>query len=751
MDASQITTGGLVGAANQASGFDPGGAAGVSAEMMLKMIFGDIAGDPLSMLTSLDSGGTVLSLIFMYINVGLLTLGSVYLTYKTLAAVTQTAHDGDFIGKAFHTVWVPIRVTTGVLSLVPIAGGWNALQVVMLWIGVMGAGLGNMAWQDVVGNWMNTGVVQQVNGGAPVNSGKKTNVAATIRFGNSSLIADKVFEALLCDEAYRQSAVYYSEGSGNGADGTNLPLTDFSDSKIAIFNSTGVECGSVSVAGQGTIKPDSLTREDTPFSKIGIGDTLAQQVEAATKGITLSMIGDMRSKAHDAVAEVVKNLAAARDPANNLNVPKPDLAKYIADEKLIGATYQAQISGAVSDILNSAAKQDKMSGIIMAAAKNYGFVSAGSFYTAYANSSYAIKGAGDSDGMVDVTVNKDNHTDTVYTSTMNYYEAARTKTSVAGSKPGDSDSEQGAFRLLKDKMGFGSDNLINIFIRHDNTAPALVNIKNTADNVVTFAGVGVTAIGAIEGLMNKSVVGLVAGLTPLGAGAEGAIAPWLEMAKFVMEIALGFFLMCSIYLPLVPYIVFMGQVMEWLVSVMEGVAAAPFLAFAHFDTDGEGLGQRTSHGYSFMLQSFMRPVMLILAFVLASAMIEVSIYFLTATYGFAVADAQVHSITGIFAIFGYCALYMVLAVGLVNTSCSLMYKLPDAIFEFMGVRAVGTQFGRDTAGNAAQTFLGNAAIVRSGTGGMPKAKSGQSADPKPKDGSGAHGTGGGAQGTTSKV
>ncbi len=744
MDASQITTGGLVGAANQASGFDPGGAAGVSAEMMLKMIFGDVAGDPLSMLTSLDSGGTVLSLIFMYINVGLLTLGSVYLTYKTLAAVTQTAHDGDFIGKAFHTVWVPIRVTTGVLSLVPIAGGWNALQVVMLWIGVMGAGLGNMAWQDVVGNWMNTGVVQQVNGGAPVHSGKKTNVAATIRFGNSSLIADKVFEALLCDEAYRQSAVYYSEGSGNGTDGID-------SSKIAIFNSTGVECGSVSVAGQGTIKPDSLTREDTPFNKIGIGDTLAQQVEAATKGITLSMIGDMRSKAHDAVAEVVKNLAAARDPANNLDVPKPDLAKYIADEKLIGATYQAQISVAVSDILNSAAKQDKMSGIIMAAAKNYGFVSAGSFYTAYANSSYAIKGAGDSDGMVDVTVNKDNHTDTVYTSTMNYYEAARTKTSVAGSKPGDSDSEQGAFRLLKDKMGFGSDNLINIFIRHDNTAPALVNIKNTADNVVTFAGVGVTAIGAIEGLMNKSVVGLVAGLTPLGAGAEGAIAPWLEMAKFVMEIALGFFLMCSIYLPLVPYIVFMGQVMEWLVSVMEGVAAAPFLAFAHFDTDGEGLGQRTSHGYSFMLQSFMRPVMLILAFVLASAMIEVSIYFLTATYGFAVADAQVHSITGIFAIFGYCALYMVLAVGLVNTSCSLMYKLPDAIFEFMGVRAVGTQFGRDTAGNAAQTFLGNAAIVRSGTGGMPKAKSGQSADPKPTGGSGAHGTGGGAQGTTSKV
>jgi hypothetical protein len=48
----------------------------------------------------------------------------------------------------------------------------------------------------------------------------------------------------------------------------------------------------------------------------------------------------------------------------------------------------------------------------------------------------------------------------------------------------------------------------------------------------------------------------------------------------------------------------MGQVLAWLLSVVEGVAAAPFLAFAHFDTDGEGMGQRTAHGYTFMLQSF---------------------------------------------------------------------------------------------------------------------------------------------------
>jgi conjugal transfer/type IV secretion protein DotA/TraY len=52
----------------------------------------------------------------------------------------------------------------------------------------------------------------------------------------------------------------------------------------------------------------------------------------------------------------------------------------------------------------------------------------------------------------------------------------------------------------------------------------------------------------------------------------------------------------------------MGQILEWLTSVMLGVIAAPFLAFAHFDTDGEGLGQKTQHGYGFMLQSFIREL-----------------------------------------------------------------------------------------------------------------------------------------------
>ena len=259
---------------------------------------------------------------------------------------------------------------------------------------------------------------------------------------------------------------------------------------------------------------------------------------------------------------------------------------------------------------------------------------------------------------------------------------------------------------------------------NDNTTPALVNIKNTADNVVTMAELGITISGTIkaaEGAGKGSIEGMALNLFGGGVvdAAIGFISPWLDMFTFVCQMSMGFFLMCSIYLPLVPFIVFMGLVMEWLVSVMVGVTAAPLLAFAHFDTDGEGLGQKTNHGYGFMLQIFLRPIFIVLGFILSAAAIEISIFFLTANFGMAVKDAQVHSITGLLSIFGYCAIYMTLAVGLVNASAALMHKVPDAIWEWMGLPRAS--FGMDTSQQAMMAAGTGAGISRVGT------KSGKSA------------------------
>ncbi len=127
----------------------------------MQQIFGPIATDPLSVLTGTVTGGggaagaqDVLGTVFSYINMGLLVLGSLYISYKMFSGIVQTAHEGMLAGRAFHSSWVPIRSVTGVFSLMPLFGGWSLLQVLMLWFGIMGAGLGNLGWQAVATNFI---------------------------------------------------------------------------------------------------------------------------------------------------------------------------------------------------------------------------------------------------------------------------------------------------------------------------------------------------------------------------------------------------------------------------------------------------------------------------------------------------------------------------------------------------------------------------------------------------------------------
>lgn len=116
-----------------------------------------------------------------------------------------------------------------------------------------------------------------------------------------------------------------------------------------------------------------------------------------------------------------------------------------------------------------------------------------------------------------------------------------------------------------------------------------------------------------------------------------------------------------------------------------------------------------------MLASFMRPVMLVLGFVVACMLVEVICGFLMKIYPTVVANAQMDSMTGLLSILGYSALFVVLTFMLINSAMSVTYLLPDAIFQFIGAHASATaQIGRDTAGAAERSAVAAAATVGQG-------------------------------------
>lgn len=262
---------------------------------------------------------------------------------------------------------------------------------------------------------------------------------------------------------------------------------------------------------------------------------------------------------------------------------------------------------------------------------------------------------------------------------------------------------------------------VDWFVTDNSGQPILLRMKSIGDNGVVLAAAVMTAVGAAQGFVNDGVPGKVANFFT-GGVLGGALNPWFQYIIFICKMAMGAFLLLSLWLPLIPFFVYTGQVLNWLISVIEGVAAAPFLAFAHFDTSGnEGLGQRTNYGYTFMLQAFMRPVMLVFAFVVASKVLDAFGTFYMKAFPTAIANVQMTSMTGFFSILGFIIIFFVFAIGIVNSAMSITYILPDAIWAFMGASSSATaQIGRNMSDETRRAAGGMAAPNMFGQGRQPK-------------------------------
>ncbi len=146
----------------------------------------------------------------------------------------------------------------------------------------------------------------------------------------------------------------------------------------------------------------------------------------------------------------------------------------------------------------------------------------------------------------------------------------------------------------------------------------------------------------------------------------------------------------STYLPMVPFIIWFGAAINWLVIVGEAIVAAPLWAFTHLGGDGDGMGQRTAHGYIFLLNVMVRPFLMVIGFFLGGAGIIAGGTLLNQLFGIALANAQFDSVTGLFSIIFYLVIYASMCLNLVHTCFNLIFIVPDQVINWVGGHASPT-------------------------------------------------------------
>jgi conjugal transfer/type IV secretion protein DotA/TraY len=86
---------------------------------------------------------------------------------------------------------------------------------------------------------------------------------------------------------------------------------------------------------------------------------------------------------------------------------------------------------------------------------------------------------------------------------------------------------------------------------------------------------------------------------------------------------LGFAMTLAFWIPMSPFILWIGGFLGWVIAVLEMVAAAPLWAAAHLHPDGEGMASKYgANGWMIILEVFAKPVLMVVGFFVASRVLD---------------------------------------------------------------------------------------------------------------------------------
>ncbi|WP_133130947.1 type IVB secretion system protein DotA [Legionella yabuuchiae] len=92
------------------------------------------------------TGSQIMGAMFGVFNAAVLALGGIIIMYTLLVSTMNTAHEGQFLGQKWSSIWVPVRTTFGLALLIPKASGYCLMQIFVMWIVVQGVGAADKIW-----------------------------------------------------------------------------------------------------------------------------------------------------------------------------------------------------------------------------------------------------------------------------------------------------------------------------------------------------------------------------------------------------------------------------------------------------------------------------------------------------------------------------------------------------------------------------------------------------------------------------
>lgn len=660
----------------------------------LVTIFGDVVTNPLS-----TSSPTLIGNMFGVFNGIISVLAVVWFAFIGIRHVVRSGHQGQ-VFDAGRDIIGTLSVVSGFLMIVPTGNGWSLAQLIMLWgASIMGVGSANIIVQLAADNIAN-GYSMTVQ---PVQVSTRT-------------AARGIFEMELCKYAINSGLNDFNQTARSSTSlMTESSKTVGGNYTVTVSNGSGI-CGtaSLSVEGNGTTNQSSISKFFNPFSSTEYNSVIAAQRTAMD-----NMIRDMDSTANEFVTTFLEK-------RNTGNGTLPDIETRIqraADD------YERTVQKALPADNNEQSRKEALKSYLT----TYGWVALGAWYQTFATANQrlaeladrapavtslsSLGEVGDTDLFVAVTgAYKTQLQNTSYTPSLGTVTSADEQLLANTNTPQDA--------LIKPTEKFGQWLTNSLATEWSETGTSsnqvnpLIKMKNIGDRTmvaaegiwVTYTTARVLVAGGEKSFLGKVLNNLTSVLSTANALLE-ALAPPVYFLLFLMFCA-GFSL--SIYLPFIPFIFWMTGIGNWISSVLIGCTAGPLWGATHLGTS-QDRGSRAAYGYIYLIDSMIRPPLMVFGFFFASVAIIAAGTILNVLFGPALTNVQINSFTGIFSLAGFLLIYARICTTIVAAIFSLQAYLPDHVINFLGGRD-----GANTLGNLASSvkdiFAGSNRNIRHAPG-----------------------------------
>lgn len=631
----------------------------------LGMVLGNVPGTPIQSSTeqvSTNNKLPILQNLFYIFNQIIFAIGIIVIAYTVIVGTVTTAQEGEFLGsKKWHPILVPLRAGLGIFLLIPQTSGYNFVQIALIWFVIQGVGAANALWQQVI-------YYNQTQGSIHTN----TQQANLLQAGNTVYA---IFNSNVCMMALN-------------ADPTALDLLGEPITVYQWKNTIG--WGRKSHAGKEAPLCGSVTIPNVSTNVFNSADDAARAAERSA--ILTNAIE---------VANLVLINAALQALYGGGSTSAGPSSFITAANLLESAAQSLNTTFQTLDKINQQAITD-------------GWILAGSYYF------QIIRGTGIGVNISYITTTPDSEAinailgnslgSTLLTQSS---AAANTYAGVSATYINAPTTTQPQLQLSLHYSGKTGSLFSEMFGNLMNNVVHSLDTQMTSgegDPLLSMASFGAyltticeITLWGVLGVYFAIFIGtsVLECFLPLGPAFDFLLKIFVPMAIFIISILYGAGIVLALYVPLIPYLVFTFTALGWMFLVFESLLGAPLVGLSLVVPSEDELG-KAGHAVMILLGIFLRPVLMILGFILAIQLVYIAFKMLN--FGFwktLVSSTGAASGVGVFGMVAVMTMYSGIAATICHEAFSLIYVLPNKVMRWIGVS------GEDEMGAQAKALKGS--------------------------------------------